>query len=109
MDYFKINPVTMTKERREATAIFDVYKSPTLQFFLAPKYVVAEVRPDSPAEKVGIMKGDEVVKINGKASFKYKLYELVSLFSSKAGRTIHLEISRNGIMQKKKFVLREVL
>jgi len=109
VDYFKINPVTMTKERREATAIFDVYKSPTLQFFLAPKYVVAEVRPDSPAEKVGIMKGDEVVKINGKASFKYKLYELVNLFSSKAGKTIHLEISRNGIMQKKKFVLREVL
>ena len=109
VDYFRIDPVTMTRERREATAIFDVYKSPTLQFFLAPKYVVAEVRPDSPAERAGIMKGDEVVKINGKASFKYKLYEVINLFSSKAGRTIHLEISRNGIMQKKKFVLREVL
>jgi hypothetical protein len=109
VDYFKIDPVTMTKEKREATAIFDVYKSPTLQFFLAPKYVVAEVRPDSPAEEAGIMKGDEVVTINGKASFKYKLYEVIGLFSSKAGRTIYLEISRNGIMQKKKFVLREVI
>lgn len=109
VDYFKIDPVTMTKERREATAIFDVYKSPTLQFFLAPKFVVAEVRPGSPADMAGLMKGDEVVKINGKASFKYKLYEVVSLFSSKAGRTIYLEISRNGITQKKKFVLREVL
>ncbi len=109
VDYFKIDPVTMTKERREATAIFDVYKSPTLQFFLAPKFVVAEVRSGSPADLAGLMKGDEVVKINGKASFKYKLYEVVNLFSSKAGRTIYLEISRNGITQKKKFVLREVL
>lgn len=109
VDYFKIDPVTMTKEKREASAIFDVYKSPTLQFFLAPKFVVAEVREGSPAAIAGIMKGDEVLSINGKASYKYKLYELISLFSSKAGRTIHMEISRNGINQKKKFVLREVL
>jgi hypothetical protein len=109
VDYFKINPVTMTKEKREATAIFDVYKSPTLQFFLAPKFVVAEVRDGSPADLVGIMKGDEVLSINGRASFKYKLYELIDLFSSKAGRTITLEIIRNGIIQKKKFVLREVI
>ncbi len=109
VDYFKIDPVTMTKEKREASAIFDVYKSPTLQFFLAPKYVVAEVREGSPAAFAGIMKGDEVVRINGKASFKYKLYEVINLFSSKAGRTIYLEIVRNGIVQKKKFVLREVI
>lgn len=109
VDYFKIDPVTMTKEKREASAIFDVYKSPTLQFFLAPKYVVAEVREGSPAALAGVMKGDEVVRINGKASFKYKLYEVINLFSSKAGRTIYLEIIRNGIVQKKKFILREVL
>ena len=109
VDYFKIDPVTMTREKREASAIFDVYKSPTLQFFLAPKYVVAEVREGSPAALAGVMKGDEVVRINGKASFKYKLYEVINLFSSKAGRTINLEIIRNGIVQKKKFILREVL
>ncbi|MBT8261943.1 MAG: aspartyl protease family protein [Bacteroidia bacterium] len=109
VDYFKIDPVTMATEKREASAIFDVYKSPTLQFFLAPKYVVAEVREGSPAALVGVMKGDEVVRINGKASYKYKLYEVINLFSSKAGRTISLDILRNGILQKKKFVLREVL
>ena len=109
VDYFKINPVTMTTEKREASAIFDVYKSPTLQFFLAPKFVVAEVRKGSPADMAGIMTGDEVLSINGKASYKYKLYEVTSLFSSKAGKTITLEIVRNGITQKKKFVLIEVL
>lgn len=109
VDYFKIDPVTMTTKKREASAIFDVYKSPTLQFFLAPKFVVVEVREGSPAALAGIQKGDEVLSINGKACYKYKLYEIINLFSSKAGRTIYMEITRNGVNQKKKFILREVL
>jgi hypothetical protein len=107
--YSRKNTITMAEERREASSIIDLYASPTIEFFLAPKFVVAEVREGSPADMAGIMQGDEVISINGKASYKYKLSELVLMFTSKAGRTITMEISRGETVFKKKFVLKEVL
>ena len=109
VDHFAINPIKMMAENREAMSVFDVYKSPTLQFLLAPKFVVAEVVPGSPAAMADIRKGDEVLTINGKEAYKYKLYEISALFSSKVGKTIHLRIIRNGIEMKKRFELRQVL
>lgn len=103
------NTITMQNQSKDATSVVEVYSSPLLQFFLAPKFVVAEVRPGSPADLAGIQKGDEVVRINGKNSYKYKLYELVAMFSSKVGRTIHMEISRNNTIFKRKFELKKVL
>ncbi|RDK84682.1 aspartyl protease [Marinirhabdus gelatinilytica] len=77
--------------------------------FLAPRIVVAELRENSPAAEAGLQIGDEVVTVNNKPAYKYKLYELSALFSSKAGRTIRLTISRNGEEQKIKFVLKKLL
>jgi hypothetical protein len=107
--YFNINPVKMASERKEASGIFDVYKAPTLEYFLAPRFVVVSVRPESPADLVEIKQGDEVVSINGKPSYKYKLYEMNALFSSQAGKTISFRIKRNGILLKKKITLKKVL
>ena len=107
--YSRRNTMTMNEESRETTSLADLYSSPVVHFFLAPKFVVAEVREGSPADLAGILKGDEVVAINGRSSYKYKLSDLVAMFSSKAGRTIHLEIQRNNTVLKKKFVLKEVL
>ncbi|MCH9661430.1 MAG: PDZ domain-containing protein, partial [Bacteroidetes bacterium] len=82
---------------------------PIFSFFLAPKYVVAEVRKGSPADEQGIKKGDEVISINGKAVYKYELSNISALFSSKSGRRITVVINRNGTIFKKKFVLKEVI
>lgn len=109
VDYFEINPMKMIQQNREAMSIFDVYKSPTLQFFLAPKFKVAEVVPGSPAALADIRQGDEVVSINGKESYEYKLYEISALFSSKVGKTIYMKIIRNGIVMRKRFDLKEVI
>ena len=79
------------------------------KFFLAPRIIVAELRDESPAALAGILKGDTVLEVNGKPAYKYKLYELSALFSSKAGKTIHFLIERNGQRQKKKFVLQKVI
>lgn len=92
-----------------ATDKVEIQVSPILNFFLAPRYVVAEVRPGSPAALAGIQKGDEVVTINGKPSYKYKLFEITELFSSKADRRIYMEIERDGKIEKLKFTLKEVL
>jgi Aspartyl protease/PDZ domain len=83
--------------------------SPTYSFYLAPRIIIAELRDGSPAALAGLQKGDELVLVNNKPAYKYKLYELSALFSSKAGRTINVMIERDGKKIKKKFKLREVL
>ena len=79
-----------------------------VHFSLVPKYVVADVREGSPAALAGVEKGDEVITINGKPCYQYKLYELIEMFSSDEGRRISLEIKRNGYINKIKFYLKSV-
>ncbi len=83
--------------------------SPSYSFFLAPRIVIAELRDGSPGAQAGLLKGDEVVSVNNKPAYKYKLYELSALFSSKANRTIHVIIARDGKQLKMKFKLRKML
>ena len=79
------------------------------QFKLVPRYIVAEIRKDSPAFISGIEKGDEVVMINGKQAHQWKLFEINQLFSSKAGKRITMEIlDKNGTKKRVRFVLKKV-
>lgn len=77
-----------------------------VHFALVPKYVVVDVREGSPAALAGIMIDDEVISINGKLSFQYKLYELIEVFSSEEGKRISMELKRNGNLYKVKFYLK---
>jgi len=91
------------------TARVNIDVNPLFTFFLTPKFVVAELREGSPADIAGVVVGDEILVINGKPFYKWKLAEVNSLFSSKSGRKIVLEISRNGMKVKKRFSLKKVL
>jgi C-terminal processing protease CtpA/Prc len=82
---------------------------PNYSFFLAPSYIIAEVRENSPGAMAGLRKGDEILKINGKDAYKFKLHEIIALYSSKTGKVISMDISRNGIKSKIKFTLEKVL
>ena len=77
-------------------------------FYLVPRFVVSEIRKDSPAEEAGIMVGDEIISVNGKSTHSYKLPEIIGLFASKAGKKITIRIKRNSTFYKKKFYLKEV-
>lgn len=76
---------------------------------LAPKMVVAEVREGSPADLAGIKKGDAIQMVNGKPAHKFDIYQLVELFTSKAGRRVFLQLERNGQIFKRNFVLKKVI
>lgn len=78
------------------------------QFTLVPRYVVVDVREGSPAHLAGVKKEDEILSINGKASYRYKLYELIDLFSKEEGDKITLLINRGVVSKKIKFHLRKV-
>ena len=83
--------------------------SPVFNFFIAPRIIVAELRENSPAAEAGILKNDVIVTVNGKPAYKYKLHELVAMFSSKDGKVISMEIERDGETHKKKFTLRKLI
>jgi len=78
-------------------------------FYLAPRFVVSEIRKGSPADLAGIEIGDEIIDVNGKLTHSYELHEMIGLFTSKAGRKISLKIKRKGIIFREKFTLKEVL
>lgn len=78
-------------------------------FYLAPRFVISEIRKGSPAELAGFKADDEIKTINGKAIHKYHLSEIIGLFASKAGKRITLKVNRNGILFTNKFNLLKVL
>lgn len=67
-----------------------------VKFRVLPQIEVAEVRPDSPAFRVGLKKGDVLVSINGKEAHQFTLVELAQLFSSDEGKRIKIKIERKG-------------
>lgn len=77
-----------------------------VHFSLVPKYVVADVREGSPAALAGVQNGDEVITINGRPCYEYKLYELTQLFSTDEGRRISMELKRGNYNNKVKFFLK---
>ena len=82
--------------------------STTYDFFLVPKYVVSEIRKESPSYLAGIKEGDEILSVNGTQAHQYNLHEIIGLFSSKAGKKITLTIKRNNVIFIKKFILTPV-
>jgi len=96
-------------QNNSSTSTVNIDLNPLFTFFLTPKFMVAELRKGSPADIAGVEVGDEVLVINGKPFYKWKLAEVNSLFSSKSGRKIVLQIVRNGMKIKKRFTLKEVL
>ena len=79
------------------------------QFALVPRYVVVEVREDSPAQLAGIKIGDEILTVNGAPAYNIKLFKLNTMFSSKVGKRLNLGVKRNQKTFKAKFTLKKVL
>ena len=79
--------------------------SSTYDFSLEPKYVISEIRKESPSYLAGIKVGDEILSVNGTQAYQYNLYQIIGLFSSKAGKRITLKIKRNNAILRKKFIL----
>ncbi|CAM3448478.1 aspartyl protease family protein [Aequorivita lipolytica] len=99
---------TNRANQNESLTFNSISVTTEVNFSLVPKYVVADVRDNSPAALAGIQKGDEVITINGKPCYHYKLYELIEMFSTDEGKRITMEVKREGYMNKVKFYLKSV-
>ncbi|MDH7444597.1 aspartyl protease family protein [Aquimarina sp. 2201CG14-23] len=78
-------------------------------YSLQPQYEITEVRPESPADKAGLQKGDVILEINGVKAHNYTLSNLNDLFYSEEGKRIRIKIERLGVQIKYVFYLRKVI
>jgi len=78
-------------------------------FQLKPLYEIVSVRQGSPAEKAGLIKGDVLVSINKKHTYKLSLQEINTLLKANAGDYIFIEIKRKDKAISFKFQLQELL
>ncbi|WP_320051579.1 PDZ domain-containing protein [uncultured Acetobacteroides sp.] len=74
-----------------------------------PGYRILTVRSGSPAEKVGLRVGDQIVSVNDKLAITIKMSELLEILNGKKGTTIHMEVLRDGGLVKVRFVLKDVI
>ena len=59
--------------------------------------------------KVGIKEGDKILSINGKKDYAYTIQKITDLFQSEEGKTIIIEVERDGQILKFKFQLEKIL
>lgn len=78
-------------------------------FQLKPVYEILSVREDSPAKKAGLLKGDEIVAINKKHTYKLSLQEMNTLLKGDVGDYILIEIKRKDKIINFRFRLEELL
>ncbi|MCD8519076.1 MAG: PDZ domain-containing protein, partial [Flavobacterium sp.] len=79
------------------------------KFELKPNFEIYALRKNSPAEKVGLLIGDKIVKINNKPSYRLTIQSIVDLFQSEAGKEITIVVDRKGRYLTFKFQLEKVL
>ncbi len=79
------------------------------KYRLAPSFVIVEIRPDSPAEKAGLMVGDVILNINRRHAHLYSMQQIIQMFYGETGKKVRLVIDRNGVPMKFDFLLENLL
>ena len=72
-------------------------------------YTISHIRPNSPADLVGLRKGDEIFLINGTPASRFDMKEITSIFQDRPNRKIKMVIKRNGETLKYSFILSDII
>ena len=94
------------KENTTNTQEIEIISS--YKYALRPAIIIAEIRKDSPAERVGLMVGDMVISVNNTDTSTLKLQEIINNFYGKDGKNVTLVVERNGLLRKFRFELEDV-
>ena len=101
--------ITALERNQDRNLMANPLHSFNYKFELKPVFKIYSIRKNSPAEKAGLLKNDEIISINGKKAYKLSLDEINKLLKSKEGRQIRFEVKRNNEVFKSKFYLKSIL
>lgn len=79
------------------------------KFGLKPTYKIFNVRKSSSAEAAGVKVNDQLISVNGKISYKMTLDQITKLLRGPDGKTIAIEVLRDGKLIPLSFRLRTML
>lgn len=79
------------------------------KFELKPVYIISNVRKNSSAEIVGLLKDDLIVKINKRFAYNFTLQDINNILKSEEGKVIEIEVDRNGRHYIFKIQLKKIL
>ncbi len=91
------------------TVFEDFNRQYSFIYKLKPIFEIYAVRKDSPAEKVGLKIGDIILSINRKSSQHLSIQKIAEIFQSQEGKTIKIEVERQGQNLKFEFQLEKIL
>ena len=72
-------------------------------------FEIVEVRDLSTAQKADVQAGDLILSINGVATNKLDLNQVLGLISTKPGKRIHIQINRGGQIMRRTFQLEDAI
>ncbi|MDX1909253.1 MAG: aspartyl protease family protein [Bacteroidia bacterium] len=72
-------------------------------------FIISYVRPNSPAEKAGVLPDDELLSINGMATDGLSLDQIYNMLDRQSGKRLNLRLRRGGQVEKLSFdLVREI-
>ena len=96
--------ISEPEESLSRLSVKEAYK-----FLLKPAFTIVELRPESPAERVGLKLGDIILSVNHKKVSHLKMQEVNAFFRDKNGKLIKLVIDRDGVIMSFNFKLESLL
>src|SRR5690606_18283386 len=108
LEWMRVDVMGFTSDQNR-NLMTDPLKAVSYKFELKPVIKIYRIRENSPAEKAGLLKDDEIISINGKKAYKFSLQEINKLLKSKEGKQIRFEVKRNDKVLKYVFNLKSIL
>jgi hypothetical protein len=105
--------VMFNSSSSEINALEFVYDNPdlryTLKYVFKPFYIISHIRENSPAQNAGLLAEDKILSINNKNTHLYTLEKIRELLQSEEGKTIKMEVEREGKIIKVEFNLKKII
>lgn len=79
------------------------------ELFLNPYYVIDSVRPNTPAERVGLKKNDIIMKMNGMVGSELNIVNMNDILTSKAGKKVRIKVKRGEQILQMEFMLEKII
>lgn len=80
-----------------------------VKYELKPVFKIYGIRENSPAYRTGLKVDDIIISINNKKAYQYSIQKITDLFQSEEGKTITIEVEREGQVLEFKFQLEKIL
>ncbi|ASW74358.2 peptide-binding protein [Chryseobacterium piperi] len=103
-DSFSLETKSPTKAGNEVQVINNNLQ---YKFVLKPIFSIAGVRKDSPADKAGLKRDDQIITINGRKTTEMTLERILELMKSDEGRTITMVVKRKNEQLTLSFILED--